>query len=79
MFKVDIMEEPKQLVFNEIYYKTAKNWYAMPEINGIYNEFEDNRHKIMKLANASSKGALELHKRQVYLIKRRKELVNQRG
>lgn len=68
----------KQLVFDEIYHKTSKNWYACPEINGINNEFEDNQQKLVKVCNASISGALELYERQVYLIKRRKELIRQK-
>lgn len=72
------MKEPKQLVFEEIYYKTAKNWYAMPEINGIDNEFEDNKQKLNKVSNASIWDSIKLFERQIYLIKRRKILQNQR-
>lgn len=72
------MEEPKQLVFDEIYNKTARNWYACPEINGIDNEFEDNKQKLSKVSNASIWDSIKLYERQIYLIKRRKVLQNQR-
>lgn len=68
----------EQLVFDEIYHKTGKNWYAIPEINGIDNEFEDNKQKINKVSNASISGSLELFERQIYLINRRRELTRQR-
>lgn len=72
------MKKPKQLVFDEIYHKTSKNWYAIPEINGIDNEFEDNKQKLNKVSNASISGSLELFERQIYLIRRRRELTRQR-
>lgn len=68
----------EQLVFDEIYHKTSKNWYAIPEINGIDNEFEDNKQKLSKVSNASIWDSIKLYERQIYLIRRRKLLQNQR-
>ena len=68
----------KQGEFQEIM-DTSKNWFAMPEKNGIDNEFEYNQQLIKKVSNASIWGSIKLYERQVYLIKRRKELLRQRN
>lgn len=68
----------EQLVFDEIYHKTGKNWYAIPEINGIDNEFEDNKQKLNRVSNACIWESIKLFERQIYLIERRKMLQNQR-
>lgn len=72
------MSELKQLVFDEIYHKTGKTWYACPEINGIDNEFEDNKQKLNRVSNACIWDSIKLFERQIYLINRRRLLTRQR-
>lgn len=67
----------KQLEFKVIM-DTSKNWFAIPEKNGIDNEFEYNQQLIKKVSNASIWDSIKLYERQVYLIRRRKVLQNQR-
>lgn len=71
------MSELKQLEFQEIM-DTSKNWFAMPIQNGVDNEFEYNQQKIKKVSNASIWDSITLFERQIYLIKKRKELINAR-
>lgn len=67
----------EQLEFKVIM-DTSKNWFAIPEKNGIDNEFEYNQQLIKKVSNASIWDSIKLYERQVYLIRRRKVLQNQR-
>jgi hypothetical protein len=71
------MKEPQQLEFQQIM-DTSKNWFAIPEKNGIDNEFEYNQQLIKKVSNASIWDSIKLYERQVHLIKRRKELIRER-
>lgn len=67
----------EQLEFKVIM-DTSKNWFAIPEKNGIDNEFEYNQQQIKRVSNASIWDSIKLYERQVYLIRRRKVLQNQR-
>ena len=67
----------KQGEFTDIM-ETSKNWFAMPKLNGIDNEFEYNQQKIKKVSNASIWDSIKLYERQVWLIKQRQQLQKQR-
>lgn len=67
----------KQLEFKVIM-DTSKNWFCMPKLNGIDNEFEYNQQQIKQVSNASIWDSIKLYERQVWLIKQRKMLQNQR-
>lgn len=67
----------EQLEFKVIM-DTSKNWFAIPEKNGIDNEFEYNQQQIKRVSNASIWDSIKLYERQIYLIRRRKVLQNQR-
>lgn len=67
----------EQLEFKVIM-DTSKNWFAIPEKNGIDNEFEYNQQQIKRVSNASIWDSIKLFERQIYLIRRRKVLQNQR-
>lgn len=54
--------------------ETSKNWFAMPRINGIDNEFEYNQQKITKVSNASIWDSVKLYERQIWLINQRTNL-----
>jgi hypothetical protein len=54
--------------------ETSKNWFAMPRINGIDNEFEYNQQKIVKVSNASIWDSIKLYERQIWLINQRRNL-----
>lgn len=54
--------------------ETSKNWFAMPRINGIDNEFEYNQQKITKVSNASIWDSIKLYERQIWLINQRRNL-----
>ena len=67
----------EQLEFQHIM-DTSKNWFAIPEKNGIDNEFEYNQQLIKKVSNASIWNSIKLYERQIHLIKRRKELIREK-
>lgn len=62
------MEEYTQLEFQEIM-NTSKNWFAIPKVNGIKNEINYQKQKLIIESRKSISNSLQICKRLVKLYK----------
>lgn len=62
------MENYTQLEFQEIM-DTSKNWFAIPKINGIKNEINYQKQKLIIESRKSISNSLQICKRLVKLYK----------